>query len=95
MPLDTGSMFVAVALPCGQLLPKQIYAPNPPGQALTCHDIQLYLGNVQPAPVLRGVMDSSFLAILRASGAGNALYREERAWVFRLSITSMILSRSG
>ena len=37
----------------------------------------------------------SLLAILRASGAGNALYREEMACVFSLSMTSMILLRSG
>ncbi len=33
------------------------------------------------------------MAILRASGTGNALYRDECAWVFRLSMTSIILWR--
>lgn len=57
MPLDTGGIFVAVALPCVQFLPKQIYVPNPPGEALARHDIQLYLGDVQPAPMFGSVMD--------------------------------------
>ncbi len=39
LPLDTGGMFIAVTLPCRQLLPKQIHVINPAGQALPRHDV--------------------------------------------------------
>lgn len=50
-------MFVAVALPYSQFLPEQLDVSDPPRQALACHDIKLYFGDIQPAPMLRGVMD--------------------------------------
>lgn len=95
MPMDTGSMVVAVTLPSSQFLPEQTYVINSAGEALSGHNIQLNFSDVHPAAMLRRVMDFQFLAILRASGAGNALYSEESAWVLRLSITRIILSRSG
>lgn len=77
MPLDTCRMFIAVAFSCGQLLAEQVDIFNPPGQALACHDNKLYFGNIQPAPMFGSIVNFQFLAILRASGAGNALYRDD------------------
>ena len=57
VPLDAGCMFIAVALPCSQLLAEQSYIFNPPGQALACHYIKLYFSNIQPASMLGSVMD--------------------------------------
>lgn len=39
LPLDTSGMFIAVTLPCCQLLPEQIHVINSAGQALPCHDV--------------------------------------------------------
>lgn len=50
-------MCIAITFPCRQLLPEQIHILNPAGQTLPCHYIQLYFGNVQPAPMFRCVMD--------------------------------------
>lgn len=88
-------MLIAVALPCHQFLAEQAYVFDPPGQALACHYIKLFFSNIQPASMFGNVMDFKLFAILRASGAENALYKEERAWALRLSMTSIILSRSG
>lgn len=57
VPMDTGSMVVAVTLPSSQFLPEQTYVINPAGEALSGHNIKFYFSDVQPTAMLRRVMD--------------------------------------
>ena len=57
VPMDAGSMVVAITLPSSHFLPEQSYVINSAGETLSGHNIKFNFSDVQPAAMLRRVID--------------------------------------
>ena len=70
-PVDAGAFGIAPLLPCGGFCDKPHIAFDTPVEALAGQDADLDLDRVEPACVLRDVMELQRRRMRRTSSAGN------------------------
>ena len=93
-PVNGGPLDIAIMHPGGDLIDEGGFVRNAAVQALAGQDAEFRFGHVEPASMLGRVVD--FQLVTQSPGFVRLERLEQRArWVFRLSITSTILSAFG